>query len=106
MPRDIGTMCGVNNTRAALTSLALAATPEGLAAAAAMPSSCSISAVWRWVPATLYGRMLSPISGKCVPSDGERPAPDAPLLASMMMPSGRTRPAANSGATARIDAVG
>ena len=68
-------------------------------------SSCSISAMCLW-PVTAYGRRFSLTETKSKPSPVARPAPDTPDWASMWIPSALTAPAATSGASARMAAVG
>ena len=68
-------------------------------------SACSISGVCRCVPPTLYADMQPMTSLASRSARGERPAPEVPEAATITMSAGSTRPAASSGASARIDVV-
>src|SRR2546429_9602920 len=72
---------------------------RGGAPPASAPSSWSSSGEGRWPPIE-YACTVSETSAKWTPSDGERPAPDTPVLLSTTT-SAPARPAATAGANPR-----
>ena len=66
---------------------------------------CSISGVCRCVPPTWYVDIDPRTSVASRSGRSERPAPDVPEAATITMSARSARPAASSGASARIEAV-
>ena len=96
MPRAIGASVGVKDTD----------TGAGAGNPARSGSMfCSISGVCRCAPPTWYADIDPMTSVASRSGRGERPAPDVPEAATITMSAGSARPAASSGASARIDAV-